>query len=99
MTATLDLGLSLEELIEQQLTEPCRFCGCTETTPCTIFTIAEGSIVRLARPYDEPRLIEMSPCAWFLPGVCNAPECIEKLIEERKGRATVLYGANGERVA
>jgi hypothetical protein len=68
-------------------------------TPCTIFTITEAGTVRLARRDDETRNIEMMPCAWFLPGVCNSPECVEKLIEERRGRIVVLYGAGGERVA
>ena len=53
----------------------CKFCGCTEATPCYIpasyitdpdFRVA-GNVV---------------PCSWLLADVCTAPECVVKAYAE-----------------
>jgi hypothetical protein len=88
--------LSLEQLeeIELQLAESCRFCSCTESTPCPIFLHHEPSgIVRLARTEEEAN--DFAFCAWYVPGVCNSPLCIEKLLEEKRGKV-ILFDAQSQ---
>ena len=57
------------------MTGVCKFCGCTESTPCLIpssyitdpdFRVA-GNVV---------------PCSWLLDDVCTAPACVEKAYAE-----------------
>lgn len=46
--------------------ECCRYCGCTESTPCVI-------------PEDMRDAVGSATCAWLIPGsVCNAPPCLER---------------------
>lgn len=97
--ASSELTLSLESLAEQE-SPACRFCGCTEFKPCGIYIFTdENGVTRLARAGDHQLLVEVISCAWYLPGVCNAPECVARLIEERGQSMVVLYGADGKRVA
>ena len=87
----------LAELLDSEFVERCRFCGCTEETPCAIPIAAdEGGVYRLARSEAETAMVE--PCGWFLPQVCNAPRCMEKLIAEWGGGA-VLFDAHGRKIA
>ena len=41
----------------------CKFCGCTDETPCLISDIAS---------------LVTRPCAWLIENVCDAPACVEK---------------------
>jgi hypothetical protein len=89
----------LEELERERLQsidpgEKCRFCGCSQLNPCRILFAQSGSLIRLV--FDEAEADFMQGCSWFLPGVCNAPECVEKLLIEARGRA-VLFDAQGRR--
>jgi len=74
--------------------ERCRFCGCTTDAPCAIPLREDerGDFHLVARGSAETTMI--MPCAWFLPRICNAPECIEKLLLEMRGRVVVFdaYG-------
>jgi hypothetical protein len=48
---------------------------------------------------DEAEATLSISCAWFLPGICNAPECMAKLYAELKGEpAIILFSAEGQRV-
>jgi hypothetical protein len=69
----------------------CRFCGCSEESPCTI-AIAKDSdgTFRLARSVAETT--DVLTCGWFLPHVCNSPSCIEKLLNESR---SLLFDADG----
>lgn len=49
----------------------CRFCGCTELTPCQI---PEGLFDREGEP--------LTRCAWWLNSSCDAPPCVEKAYQE-----------------
>ncbi len=48
----------------------CRHCGCTEQTPCTIYTVT-------VRFDGQARMTERM-CAWYKANVCSAPPCVEK---------------------
>lgn len=53
----------------------CKFCGCTDSTPCLI----------PASYITDPGFIvagNVVPCAWLVPGVCTAPSCVEKAYKE-----------------
>jgi len=69
----------------------CKFCGCTEGTPCFIPAsyitdpdfVANGNVVH---------------CAWLLSDVCTAPSCVDKayleacaLVDDLVAREPVLY--------
>jgi hypothetical protein len=46
--------------------ESCRYCGCTNSTPCII-------------PENMQEVVGSSFCAWLIPhAVCNAPSCLER---------------------
>ncbi len=46
--------------------ESCRYCGCTESTPCVI-------------PENMVDVVGSNFCAWLIPHlVCNAPSCLER---------------------
>jgi hypothetical protein len=89
----LELLLRLEQ-DKPVLIDPfdsCRFCGCTEEAPCAI-AIAEDldGTVRLARTAAETA--DVLACGWFLPRVCNSPNCIERLVMESR---LLLFDAQG----
>lgn len=78
--------LSLELRQERIWVEPgvcCRFCNCNYDSPCVIPVREDGDGTwYLAK--DEAEATLSIPCSWFLPGICNAPECIAKLVAELK---------------
>jgi hypothetical protein len=85
----------LVELINTSPVERCRFCGCTERNPCSIpITFDETGRQRLARSNAEA--LERIPCGWYLEEVCNAPACIEKLIQESR---VILFDGTGRKLA
>lgn len=93
----LDLSLVAEaERLHQILAhDSCRFCQCTEDSPCAIpLVIEENGFVRLARNQEEAT--DVFPCSWYVSHVCNSPECIEKLLMEARDKV-VLFGADGRR--
>lgn len=55
----------------------CKFCGCTENTPCLLVA---------AEPWRPARAVlevtAFTPCAWLLEDVCTAPECVAKAYAE-----------------
>ena len=75
--------------------ESCRFCRCTEDSPCAIplREEADGNVY-LAR--SEAETTSVIPCGWFVPRVCSAPACIEKLLLECRNRV-LLFDAQGRR--
>lgn len=102
MTALLQCAseLTLADIEEDRhfVAEPvksCRFCQCTEFAPCLILVReAEDGNFYLAK--DEEEATEEMFCAWFLPGICNAPECMSKLVAELKGESPILlFEADG----
>lgn len=95
MELSLAPQLSMELL--EEAVEVCRFCGCAEDRPCSI-ALARGDdgTIRLAR--NQAETFDVIPCGWFLPSVCNRPECIEKLLGEARQRPA-LYDAFGNQVA
>lgn len=86
----------LDDLIGPIESRRCRFCQCTEASPCPIL-IAENpdGSERLARSENEAT--EIIFCTWYLRGVCSAPVCIEKLLEEKRGKV-LLFDAQGRQV-
>jgi len=86
------LTLELKNFVEQEI-YCCRFCHCSERKPCEIdIAVNEDGTERLARTALEVE--ETRPCGWYMVGVCNAPECIEKLLEEKRGKV-LLFDAAG----
>jgi hypothetical protein len=73
----------------------CRFCGCNSEEPCMIpVRLGDGEIWYLAK--DETDATVNVTCGWFLPGICNAPECMAKLYAELRGEPRiVLFEADG----
>jgi hypothetical protein len=85
----------LAELLDSEPVERCRFCGCTGETPCRIaLAVNSDDKECLAGPGDE--VLGLIPCNWYIEEVCNAPACIEKLIEESRVR---LFGSDGRKLA
>jgi len=85
----------LAELLDREPVERCRFCGCTEDTPCWIQIVTDAAgQVRLARETDENE--EGFFCGWYVPSVCNAPACIERLIAESR---VLLFAPDGRKLA
>ena len=83
MCSATVLDQSLKMLLDQEEPSQCRFCNCTEFSPCGI-AIAQDpdGTIRLARLDAE--VIEVLPCSWYIDRVCNSPACIERLIAERR---------------
>jgi hypothetical protein len=101
MSALVTPGI-LEELEQENARllssdpgQQCRFCGCSEFNPCTILFAKTGSIIRLV--FDEAEADYVEPCSWYVPGVCNGPSCIERLLIEARGRV-LLFDGTGRRV-
>jgi hypothetical protein len=96
----LEVERSLKLILDQEQPPQCRFCQCTEFTPCGI-AIAEDldGTVRLAR--DEEEVSNVLPCFWYIDCVCTAPLCIERLIAESRGEGTtpvLLFDATGRKL-
>jgi len=67
--------------------QTCRYCGCTEDSPCVI-------------PEQLRELIGSRFCGWLIPGsVCNAPACLERhyrdLVEFIEPTIVEVYRAQG----
>jgi hypothetical protein len=89
MTALLQLPqLSLKPQEEGRhfVPEPiacCRFCKCTREKPCEIYLRhARDGKAYLVRVRVAATTVR--ECEWFAAGVCNAPLCIEKLVQESR---------------
>jgi hypothetical protein len=84
--------LSLELRQERIWVEPgvcCRFCGCNPEKSCIIpVRLDEDDIWHLAR--SEAEATSNVCCGWFLPGICNAPECMAKLYGELRGEPLAI---------
>jgi hypothetical protein len=79
----LSLELQQERIFVEPGT-PCRFCKCNSDEPCMIpVRLNEDATWYLAK--DESEADCIVTCGWFLPGICNAPECMAKLVAELKG--------------
>jgi hypothetical protein len=53
----------------------CKFCGCTDRTPCLI----------PASYITDPDFVvagNVVPCEWLVPSVCTAPPCVERAYKE-----------------
>jgi hypothetical protein len=101
MTALLqtpELTLADVEQERHFITEPvkqCRFCNCSEFAPCRILVReAEDGNFYLAK--DESDATEEMACAWFLPGICTAPECMAKLYAELRGEPQFVVFSAGD---
>ncbi|HZW05359.1 MAG TPA: hypothetical protein VFF58_00495 [Candidatus Nitrosotalea sp.] len=87
------LALELEQILSQESGMSCRFCQCTEEKPCIIaMAVNPDGTVRLAR--NDQEVFDLLPCSWYIPGVCNAPFCIEKLLAEMRDNV-LLFDAQG----
>jgi hypothetical protein len=73
----------------------CRFCGCTEDTACEIF-FAQGGSETWRLVATDAEADYSFYCSWYVPGVCNHPECLEKLLLESRNRV-VIFDAHGRR--
>jgi hypothetical protein len=87
-------------ILDQEELQQCRFCHCTEFTPCGIALAADpDGTLRLARNDEE--VFEVQACAWYLDRVCNAPACVERLIAEQRGTTSprvLLFDGQGRTV-
>ena len=89
------LGVEDEPHFSVNPCERCRFCQCTEDTPCAIpLREGEDGNFYLARSEQETTLV--LPCSWFIPRVCSKPECVEQLLLEARGKV-VLFDSQGNR--
>lgn len=66
------------------LLEKCRFCGCTEERACRIYFRSETSTDAWRLVFTEMESDFDIPCSWLVPGVCNSPVCVEKLLVEAR---------------
>jgi hypothetical protein len=64
----------------------CKFCGCTEATPCFI----PASFV--SDPDFRPNG-NVVPCAWLLDDVCSNPACVDKAFAEARPLAETIQKA------
>lgn len=86
----------LAELLDQRDIAECRFCQCTEDAPCPILIAFDvDGFARLAR--TEAESSDVVFCTWYIPGVCNSPLCVEKLLEEKRGKV-LLFDGSGRKV-
>jgi hypothetical protein len=102
MSAILSISLErkLQQVLDQEELVHCRFCQCTEFTPCGIpVTEDRDGRVRLARGQEETD--NVLPCSWYIDGVCNGPACIEKLLAEWRGEEpeVLLFDATGRKLS
>lgn len=97
MSALLAPSLSLlQERNHLDPLESCRFCRCTKEHPClTALREDDNGNFVLARNESETEVLE--PCYRLAPRVCTAPECMEKLLLEKRSRP-ILFEASGRRV-
>jgi hypothetical protein len=102
MSALMVPKLSLSQVLHAEHensadpNDQCRFCGCTDSEPCGVLFVEDDlGIFRLARNEDECTVV--IPCTWYVPRVCNSPECVEKLLLEKRSRP-ILFEASGRRV-
>jgi hypothetical protein len=71
-------------LVERQT--HCRFCDCNQDHPCSIaLREADDGNFHLAHLSEHTTLLVR--CKWFVPGICNSPWCIEKLLLEMRSAA------------
>jgi hypothetical protein len=54
----------------------CKFCGCTDSTPCLI------PASYITDPDFVASVAGGVPCAWLLEEVCTAPACVAKAYVE-----------------
>jgi hypothetical protein len=92
--------LTLESLVEQDLIDSvrrCRFCNCSPDEPC-IIPVGQDEEGNYFLAQSESEATEIVACNWFLPGICNAPACMEKLQQELRddGLRIVDRGGKGK---
>lgn len=67
----------------------CKFCGCTETTPCRVPVMLDehepGSVTLWAGAPEEAD--GFLPCEWIAPEICSNPECVKKAYAEARSGA------------
>ncbi len=61
------------------LQQRCKFCGCSEFDPCVLHISADGVFER-AQVIEHMR--DCEPCAWVVPDICSAPDCVRRGYEE-----------------
>jgi hypothetical protein len=83
MNALIDPMISLQGgRLTLYLIPECRFCGCTEEVCCKICACEESDGIWHLVQDAAAEATFVLECDWFLPGICNAPACIEKLQQE-----------------
>jgi len=65
----------------------CKFCGCTENSPCIITLPRESQVA------GGETLLISAPCAWLLEDVCTNPDCVLKAYIEARPKAESLMAA------
>jgi hypothetical protein len=80
----LSLELQQERQFSADPSQQCRFCHCCEVVPCMI-PVREDLDGKFYLAHSEQEATLILACAWFVPGVCSAPECMAKLYAELKG--------------
>lgn len=69
----------------------CKFCGCSDDRACQLPVDIDGNALMIA----DPRLtVGFALCCWVIPGVCSAPECIEKAYAEERPLAEQIMGVS-----
>jgi hypothetical protein len=100
MCSAISLDPSLKMILDQEEPQQCRFCQCTEFTPCGIALAQDpDGTVRLARNDEE--VFDVQGCAWYIERVCSSPACVEQLIAERRGEAAprvLLFDGQGRAI-
>ena len=72
----------------------CRFCQCTEDTPCAI-AIRKDRAGNYLLAFDQKTTGLIEPCAWYIPGVCTNPFCVQQLILESHEAARTVRMKRG----
>lgn len=67
----------------------CKFCKCTENSPCAIPCELDGKLAIGAGGLHNGRLNYLA-CAWLLDDVCTNPACVEAAYLEARPKVEEL---------
>lgn len=61
----------------------CKFCGCTDETPCRIPIDVDGNLSCCVTGL-------FTVCGWMIENVCNAPSCVKRAYDEAEMLASQI---------
>ena len=70
----------------------CRFCGCTEDSPCWI--PIRKALGNYLLAFDDRATARVQRCSWYLPDCSTNPTCVQQLILESHEAARTVRMKN-----